>query len=118
MMQGRLDRDQIAAIMAGDWDSAKGALKGNFYNRLVDMGLSPAEAESIMVQDWNYLDTLSRERLSQVLADYLGVSIDFGQALLARDMDKIKEYGKIELATAALGKLLGAQTNGNESVSY
>jgi hypothetical protein len=108
MMKGRLDRDQIAAIMAGDWDSVKDTLKGSLYNRLVDMGLTPAEAESIMVQDWNYLDTLSQERLSQVLADYLGVSIDFGQALLARDMDKIKEYGKIELATAALSKLLGS----------
>ena len=108
MMNLLLDRDQIAAIIAGDWDSVKDTLKGSLYNRLVDMGITPAEAESIMVQDWNYLDTLSQERLSQVLADYLGVSIDFGQALLARDMDKIKEYGKIELATAALSKLLGS----------
>ncbi|NLW48989.1 MAG: S-layer homology domain-containing protein [Firmicutes bacterium] len=114
-IQGRLDRDQIAAIMAGDWDSVKDTLKGSLYNRLVDMGLDPAEAESIMVQDWNYLDTLSQERLAQVLADYLGVSIDFGQALLARDMDKIKEYGKIELASAALSKLLGANPGNQNS---
>lgn len=117
MTQGRLDRDQIAAIMAGDWDSVKDTLKGSLYNRLIDMGLTPAEAESIMVQDWNYLDTLSRERLAQVLADYLGVSIDFGQALLARDMEKIKEYGKIELATAALSRLLGVNATG-ENTSY
>lgn len=117
MMKGRLDRDQIAAIMAGDWDSVKDTMKGGLYNRLVDMGLTPAEAESIMVQDWNYLDTLSQERLAQVLADYLGITVDFGQALLARDMDKVKEYGRIELATAALSRLLGVNSS-SENPSY
>ncbi len=118
MMKGRLDRDQIAAIMTGDWESVKDTLKGSLYNRLVDMGLTPAEAESIMVQDWNYLDTLSQERLAQVLSDYLGITVDFGQALLARDMEKIKEYGKVELATAALSRLLGMENTNKESISY
>lgn len=107
MTKGRLERDQIAAIMAGDWESVKDSMKGGLYNKLVDLGLDPAEAESIMVQDWNYLDTLSRDRLAQAFTDYLGISIDFSQALLARDLEKIKEYGKIELATAALSKLIG-----------
>jgi hypothetical protein len=120
MMKGRLDRDQIAAIMAGDWDSVKDSMKGGLYNKLVDLGLTPAEAESILVQDWNYLDTLSRDRLAQAFTDYLGVSIDFSQALLARDLEKIKEYGKIELATAALSRLLGGENAGaaNESSAY
>ena len=72
------------------------------------MGLSPAEAESLMVRDWNYLDTLSKDRLSQALSSRLGITQDFAQAMLDRDLSKIKEYGKIELATAALSKLLGA----------
>lgn len=120
MMKGRLDRDQIAAIMAGDWESVKDGMKGGLYNKLVDLGLTPAEAESIMVQDWNYLDTLSRDRLAQAFTDYLGISIDFSQALLARDLDKIKEYGKIELATAALSRLLGVESASaaNESSPY
>ncbi len=117
MMKGKLDRDQIAAIMAGDWESVKDTMKGGLYNKLVDLGLTPGEAESIMVQDWNYLDTLSQDRLAQAFTDYLGISIDFSQALLARDLEKIKEYGKIELATAALSKLLGVQTATNESAS-
>lgn len=114
MMKGRLDRDQIAAIMAGDWEAVKDSMKGGLYNKLVDLGLTPAEAESIMVQDWNYLDTLSRDRLAQAFTDYLGISIDFSQALLDRDLEKIKEYGKIELATAALSRLLGAESAANE----
>lgn len=115
--KGRLDRDQIASIMAGDWESVKDNMKGGLYNKMVDLGLTPGEAESIMVQDWNYLDTLSRDRLAEALSDYLGITVDFSQALLARDMEKIKEYGKIELATAALSKLLGVETAANESSS-
>ncbi|NLY73945.1 MAG: S-layer homology domain-containing protein [Firmicutes bacterium] len=118
MMKGKLDRDQIAAIMAGDWDSVKDGMKGGIYNRLIDIGLTPAEAESIMVQDWNYLDTLSRDRLAQALSDHLGITIDFSQALLARDLEKIKEYGKIELATAALSRLLGMGSPDNGTASY
>lgn len=115
MVKGRLDRDQIAAIMSGDLESVKDTMKGGLYNKLVDLGLNPAEAESIMVQDWNYLDSLSRDRLAEALSGYLGITVDFSQALLARDMEKIKEYGKIELATAALSKLLGTETAVNES---
>lgn len=118
MMKGRLDRDQLAAIMAGDWESVKDGMKGGLYNKLIDMGMTPAEAESIMVQDWNYLDTLSQDRLAQAFTDYLGISIDFSQALLARDLEKIKEYGKIELATAALSRLLGAEASANENAPY
>ena len=80
-----------------------------------------AEAESLMVRDWNYLDTLSKERLSQAISSRLGITQDFAQALLDRDTGKMKEYGKIELATAALSKLLGASDSGqnqNSNNSY
>ena len=99
----------------------KDNLKGDLYNKMVAMGLTPAEAESIMVQDWNYLDTLSKDRLSQALSSRLGITQDFAQALLDRDLGKVKEYGKIELATAALSKLLGASDqaqNQNSNNSY
>lgn len=112
--KGRLTNDEIAAIVAGDWDTVKDGLKGSLYNKLVDSGLTPAEAESIMVQDWNYLDTLSRDRLAKALSSRLGITEEFSQALLARDIEGIKEYGKIELATAALSRLLG---NNNTSGS-
>ncbi len=113
MTKGQLTTDQISAIVAGDWDSIKDDLKGGLYNRMIGMGLTPAEAESIMVQDWNYLDTLSQDRLAQALSSQFGITQDFSQALLARDVEKIKEYGKIELATAALSRLLGAAEPAN-----
>lgn len=117
MTKGNLTPDQISAIAAGDWESVKGDMKGELYNRLIAMGLTPEESESIMVQDWNYLDTLSRDRLAQALAGQFGITQEFGEALLTRDLQKIKEYGRIELATAALGKLLGTP-KAEEDPSY
>ena len=115
--KGKLSNDEINAIVSGDWNSVKDNLKGSLYNKMVSLGLTPAEAESIMDQDWNYLDDLSKQRLAKALSGQLGISEDFGEALLNKDMSKIKEYGKIELATAALGRLLGnaGQNNGSQN---
>jgi hypothetical protein len=116
MTRGKLTKDEISAIVAGDWGSVKDNLKGDLYNKMIDMGMTPAEAESLMVRDWNYLDTLSKERLSQALSSRLGITQDFAQAMLERDLNKIKEYGKIELATAALSKFLGVtDASGSQS---
>ncbi len=116
MTRGKISTDQVQALVSGDWNAVTNDVKSGVYNKMVDMGLTPAEAESIMQQDWNYLDTLSRERLAGGISKYLGITQDFSQAILSRDVAKIKEYGKIELATAALSRLLGASGQ-NGSVS-
>ncbi|TCL64754.1 S-layer family protein [Hydrogenispora ethanolica] len=116
--KGRLTPDQINSIVSGDWDSIKDSIKGGIYNQMIEMGLTAGEAESIIGQDWNYLDTLSKDRLSQALSAQFGISQDFGLALLERDMKKIQDYGKVELATAALSRLLGATPGTDTSSSY
>jgi major membrane immunogen (membrane-anchored lipoprotein) len=108
MTKGKITADQVQALVSGDWNAITNDVKSGVYNKMVDMGLTPAESESIMQQDWNYLDTLSRDRLAQGISKYLGITQEFSQAILSRDVQKIKEYGKIELATAALSRLLGA----------
>ena len=120
MTQGKLKPEQISEIASGDWSPLQDDAKGGIYNELVAKGLTPAEAESIMVRDWGYLDTLSRDRLAQALSAQLGITQEFSQALLTKDLPKIKEYGKIELATAALTRLLGspAGQNNTSNTSY
>jgi hypothetical protein len=106
--KGNLKPDQINSLLSGDWEGVKNDLKSELYDRMVTLGLTPSEAESIMVQDWNNLDTLSKDRLAQALSGYLGITQEFSQAILDRDLAKIKEYGRVELATAALSRLLGS----------
>ena len=106
MVKERLTPEQIAAILAGDWESVKDALTGELYNQMLNYGLTPAEAEAILMQDWQYLDLVSRDRLAEALSGYLGITRDLGRALLDRDLERIKEYARIELITYALSRIL------------
>lgn len=107
MVKGRLTTEQISALLAGNWDEVKEGIKGELYNQLLIIGLTAEEAESILVQDWAYLDTISRDRLASALSGYLGITKDLSGAILARDWEQIKEYARIELTALALGKILG-----------
>lgn len=108
--KGYIKPSQINSILSGDWDALKNDMQSGLYDKMVSMGLTPAEAETILVQDWDYLDTLSRDRLAEAISKYLGITQEFSQAIVARDLEKVKEYGKVELATAALSRLLGSDT--------
>lgn len=107
LVKGRLTTEQIASILAGNWDEVKEGIKGELYNQLLKIGLTAEEAESILVQDWAYLDTISRDRLTSALSGYLGITKDLSGAILARDWERIKEFARIELTAMALGKILG-----------
>lgn len=104
--EGRITPEQVTAILSGDWNVVTEELKGGIYDRLVEFGLTPPEAESILVRDWNHLDTLSRDRLAEAVSDYVGITSDLSRALLDRDYERAQEYAKIELATMALGRLM------------
>src|SRR5690606_15215537 len=49
MVKGRLTPEQISSILAGDWDQVKETIKGELYDELLQFGLTPEEAESILV---------------------------------------------------------------------
>ncbi|HHW11653.1 MAG TPA: S-layer homology domain-containing protein [Firmicutes bacterium] len=106
LVKGRLTTEQIAAILAGNWDKVKEGIKGELYDQLLKIGLTAEEAEAILVQDWSYLDSVSRDRLASALSGYLGITKDLSGAILARDWERIKEFARIELTAMALEKIL------------
>lgn len=106
MVDGKISPAQVTSLISGDWNAVREDLKGGLYDRLLGYGLSPSEAESVLVQDWQHMDTLSRDRLAQALSDYAGITEDLGRAILDRDLERTKEYAKIELATMAMNQLI------------
>ncbi len=106
MLKDRLTPEQLASILAGNWDEVKEMLRGELYNEMLARGITPSEAEAILFQDWQYLDLVSRDRLSEALAGYLGITRELSRAILDRDLEKIKNYARVELVTIALSKLL------------
>ncbi|MGE5559312.1 MAG: S-layer homology domain-containing protein [Bacillota bacterium] len=106
MFKNKITPEQIAAAMQGDWSSVQTGLQGDLYNTLINMGLTPGEAESLLLADWGSLSGLSQERLSQALSQKYGLSLDLSRALLARDWNGIVDAGKVDLSSALIGRLL------------
>ena len=106
LTKGVLTPETVAAILAGDWDAVRGGLETILFDRLVEMGLSPGEAQSLLARDWVTLDLLSREELTQALSSRLGISTELAEAILSRDLARVKELLQTELVALALGRLL------------
>lgn len=110
MTRGALDPETIAAIVRGDWSGAQAGLNNVLFDRLIEMGLSPGEAQSLLDQDWVSLDLMSRDQLVDALATRLGLPADLSAAILSRDLGQVKEMLRTELTAMALGRLLGTSS--------
>lgn len=105
LTKGALTPDQVQAAMSGNWKAVAGTMKFSLYNRLVSMGVTPIEAESIVSQDWNGLKGVARERLAQALSQQLNVAPEVGIALLDRNWKQLEGMVEIQLAQKLLSKL-------------
>ncbi|MGQ9779121.1 MAG: S-layer homology domain-containing protein [Bacillota bacterium] len=106
LTKGLLKPETVAAILAGNWDVARQDLEMILFDRLVEMGLTPGEAQSLLARDWVTLDLLSRQELIRALSSRLGISTELAEAILGRDLARVKELLQTELVALALGRLL------------
>ncbi|MGE5598954.1 MAG: hypothetical protein ACM3XS_06205, partial [Bacteroidota bacterium] len=106
LTKGILTPDTARSLVAGDWSAAQEALKGVLFDRLIQMGLGPGEAQSLLDRDWMTLDLLSRDRLITALSSRLGLSTDLSEALLSQDFSRIKSALQSEITALALGRFL------------
>lgn len=106
LTDGLLGPEQISAIVRRDWSALGNSMRGNLYNELIEMGATPAEAESLLAQDWTGMTSLGQERLLAGLSNTLGVSPEMIGALLNRDWKKAEEMAQVELTEKLLSKLL------------
>ena len=106
LTRGVLTPEAVAAIAKGDWTAAQEGLKNILFDRLLETGLSPGEAQSLLDRDWVTLDLLSRDQLVNALSGRLGISTDLSEAILARDLTRLKEVLQTEITAAALERFL------------
>jgi len=81
-------------------------MRGEVYNRLIDSGMTPTEAESLVTQDWGNLKGAAQERMAQALADYLGVAPQMVVALIGRDWKQLENFAQVELTERLLSRLI------------
>lgn len=106
LANGALTPETAAAIVRGDWGAAQESLKNVLFDRLLQTGLSPGEAQSLVDRDWVSLDLMSRDQLVSALSSRLGLAADTTEAILNRDLPRLKELLQTEVTAAALGRLM------------
>ncbi len=93
---------QINAIIAGDWEQLGEEVSYELHEQLVDRGVSPWEADALLKRDWDNVQMMLQERLTQEAADYLKVAPELVHAAVSQDWEKLLEYAQVELAQRLL----------------
>lgn len=104
--KGLVTKEQLTAILRGDWQSVQNEMKYSLYDQLLKNDVKPHEAEAIITQDWTALGGLGQERLAEALSQQWDIPVELIIALLQRDWKSAQEYGQVELTQRILGGLL------------
>jgi hypothetical protein len=104
--RGLLTPEQLQAVIRGDWAAVASGFQVTLYNQLLAVGATPAEADSIMQQDWNSLTYHGQERLTQALSNYLSLSKELTAALLDQNWAEAWRLAQVEVTQLVLSHLL------------
>lgn len=107
LLKGVLRPDQIQAILRGDWQTATASLGQSLAQRLLGQGLSRAEVNAVMSQDWLKLEGLALQRVARAVAAEWGISPELAQALIRGDWERVKTLAQTEVASLILERVLG-----------
>lgn len=93
---------QVNALVTGDWEQLGEEVRYQLYEELVDRGIAPWEADALIKQDWDNLQVMAQDRLTQEAADYLQVTPELIHAAVNQDWSKLLEYAQVEVAQRLL----------------
>lgn len=106
--KGVINTDEVEEISKGNLDFLKPKVRTAVEDQLINQGLSVGEVEAIMSTDWEQLESLSRDRLSEAIAIQTGLPLDITRSLLSGDWEKIKSYAQIEVVQRLVQEVLNS----------
>lgn len=106
MTNGLLQPQEVETLAGGHYDFLGPKLETSVRNTLINQGFTAAEVNAIMNTEWNKLETLSRDRLTEAVAIHTGLPLEITRSLFDRDWEKIKNYGQIELFQRIVQEIL------------
>lgn len=98
--------EQLAAIIARDWEKAGAELKVSLYNQLLEAGLSAEEATALLEQDWSTVEQHGKERLTALVSDSASVDPELVRAVLDQDWDTAMSHIEVEVLEYVLNYLM------------
>ncbi|MFW5786797.1 MAG: S-layer homology domain-containing protein [Halanaerobiales bacterium] len=107
--QGTLEPEDIEKMAEGDLDLLRPRLIELARDQLVKEGLSENEVKAIMNTDWDELELLSKDRLSEAVAIRTGLPLVVTRGVLEGDWDKIKTYAQVEVVQRLIQEMLNSE---------
>ena len=101
--------EQLAAIIARDWERAGVELRVSLYNQMLEAGVSVEEAAALLEQDWASVEEHAKRRLTElVLSQRADVDAELVRAVLDQDRTAAVSHIEVEVLEYAVERLDGA----------
>lgn len=97
--------EQLAAIIARDWDKAAIELRSSVYEQLVERGVTSDEAAALLNRDWPMLEERGKVRLTELVSGNTEINEELVRAVLDQDWDTALGHLEIEVLEYLLNKL-------------
>lgn len=98
--------EQLAAIIARDWERAGAELRVSLYNQLLETGVSAEEAAALLEQDWASVEEHAKRRLTELVSQRADVDAELVRAVLDQDWDAAVSHIEVEVLEYALNALM------------
>lgn len=98
--------EQLAAIIARDWDRAGAELKVSLYNQLLEAGVTAEEAAALLEQDWDAVEEHGKRRLTELVSRRADVEPELVRAVLDQDWGTAVSHIEVEVLEYVLNYLM------------
>ncbi len=94
---GVLSPKVLLSIFGNDLQGLGESLRYDLFEQLLELGLSPWEAEALLAKDWTGVQGLAKDKLAYEVADFAGLGPELAFALFNQDWQRALEYAQVEL---------------------
>ncbi|MFW5981997.1 MAG: S-layer homology domain-containing protein [Halanaerobiaceae bacterium] len=108
MSQGFFEANEVMELSEGNFDLLQPKLQTSIREQLAVQGLSSEEINAIMSTDWDKLEGLSKDRISEAISIETGLPLDITRGLINGDWEKVGSYAQIELIQRLINGALGS----------
>lgn len=108
LTNGFIEPAEVKDLSSGNISFLKPKIQVAVRDQLMNQGLTTKEVNALLSTDWDQLEGLSRNRLSEAIAIQTGLPLDITRSMLQGDWENIKSYAQIEIIQRLVQEVLNS----------
>lgn len=108
MTKGVLSPSEVKALSQGNLKTLEPTLRQGIESRLVKQGLTTNEAQALLDQDWNTLQSTGKNRLVEAVSLQTGLPVDVTKAIFEQNWTRLQRLAEIELIQRATVQVMNS----------